>query len=216
MKQKIIARLKEKFSGVNLSNTRLDAIADKLAPKITDENQIDAKLDELNEILPFAEIAKQDDRVRTLETELKKPKPAPQPNPPAPNDPPKPADDTPEWAKALITQNQSMAQKIEALESRTTAERHSANLVSILKEKKVPESYYTVAISGRTFKDADEVNTFANTLVEAYTKHNQALVDEGLKQQPAPVMGKVADPEKEVSPMMTAYLKDKQGDKKTA
>jgi hypothetical protein len=215
MKQKIIARLKEKFSGVNLSNTRLDAIADKLAPKITDETQIDAKLDELNEILPFTEIAKQDDRVRTLEAELKKPKPGPQPTPTP--DPPKPADDgTPEWAKALIQQNQAMAQKIEQLESRTTAEKLNATLVGILKEKKVPESYYHVAITGRTFKDSEEVNNFANTLVESYTKYNQELVNEGLKQQPPPVMGKVTDHEKEVSPMMSEYLKSKEGEKKTA
>src|SRR5205085_1187021 len=53
------------------SKTRMDAIADKLSAKITDENQIEAKLDELNDIMPFADIAKQDDRLRTLESKSK-------------------------------------------------------------------------------------------------------------------------------------------------
>lgn len=211
MKQKIISRLKEKFSGVNLSNARLDAIADKLAPKITDETTIDAKLDELNEILPFADIAKQDDRVRTLEANQKKPEPPKQPTS-APNDPAKPEGES-ETDKTL----KLLLQKIEQLESGKAAESNTNRLVTLLKEKKVPESYYNVAIAGRTFKDATEVETFATTVTEAFTKYNQEIINKGLLDQPEPVMGVVKDPAKEVSTGMKEYLATKQTEtKKTA
>lgn len=212
MKQKIIDRLKAKFSGINLSNARLDAIADKLAPKITDETTIDAKLDELNEIISFADIAKQDDRVRTLETN-QKPKPeTPKPEPPAPKHDPK-DDDAPEWAKALIDQNKAMALKMEALESGRTAEHNASRLIGILKEKKVPESYYNVAITGRSFKDIAEAETYATQLAEAYGKYNQEQINNGLKDQPQPVMGVVTDPAKDVPPMVKQYLEKEKAER---
>ena len=216
MKQKIIDRLKIKFSGLNLSNARLDVIADKLAPKITDETTIDAKLDELNEIISFADMAKQDDRVRTLEAN-QKPKPEPvKPDPPAPKpDPKDPKDpDAPEWAKALIEQNKAMALKMEALESGRTQENNTARLVGVLKEKKVPESYYNVAIAGRSFKDVSEAEAYATQVAEAYGKYNQEQINTSLKDQPAPVMGVVTDPKTEVSPMMKGYLKQKETETK--
>ena len=57
LKSQILIRFKTKFPAVNLSNTRLNAIADKLDAKITDENQIDERLDAINEITPFDEMA---------------------------------------------------------------------------------------------------------------------------------------------------------------
>ena len=63
MKEKIIARLRALFPGVNLSNTRLDAIADKL--KVTEEAEIDPALKDLDAIVNFADLAKSDDYQRT-------------------------------------------------------------------------------------------------------------------------------------------------------
>lgn len=64
-KSKITARYKAIFGSVGLSATRLDAIAVKLAAKMADESNddaIDAELNDLNEVYPFSEIKKNDDR----------------------------------------------------------------------------------------------------------------------------------------------------------
>jgi len=63
--QRVKDRLKAKFGTVQLSNQRLDAIAAKLAPKIADEAEddlIDGELSDLNDLYPFLEIKKADDR----------------------------------------------------------------------------------------------------------------------------------------------------------
>lgn len=220
MKQKIIARLKAKYSGVNLSNARLDAIAAKLESKITDENDIDARLDELNEIFPFADIAKQDDRLRTLESKSKDPKKVdPTPDP---VDPPAPPADVPDWAKGLIDSNKALAQQLETLQAQGKQQSDTARLMTLLKEKKVDQAFLDdpirkMAIAGKTFKDEAELEAFATTLVDAYTAYAQTVSNENLKNQPQPVMGNVKDPKTEVSPMMQQYLKDtKPDEKKTA
>lgn len=64
MKDKVKARLRALFPGVNLSKTRLDKIADSVASKITTEDEIDDKLNDFNDFMPFTDIAKGDDRQR--------------------------------------------------------------------------------------------------------------------------------------------------------
>ena len=98
LKEKIALRLKAKAAGVNLSKTRIDAIVARAEKGLTDESddtQIDANLDVINEITPFKEIASLDDyerarakkiaddkeaaRLKAIE-EGKTPEPEPDPN----------------------------------------------------------------------------------------------------------------------------------------
>ncbi len=65
-KSRVTARYKALFGSVGLSATRLDAMAAKLSAKIADDaddDAIDAELNDLNEVYPFAEIKKNDDRL---------------------------------------------------------------------------------------------------------------------------------------------------------
>lgn len=74
-KLKVIARLKVLFPKANLSQLRLDAIADKLAKKPADDaddTAIDAVINDFNDVLSIEDIAKGDDRTRTLEADKKK------------------------------------------------------------------------------------------------------------------------------------------------
>jgi hypothetical protein len=109
------ARLKAKAlaAGANLSQKRIDAIADRLHkkfPDLTDESEHDAKLDDYYDADVIKDIAKQDDKVRTLEAKPKdEPKPA---DNPAPAPAPKPADDMPAWFKVYQEENDK---KINAL-----------------------------------------------------------------------------------------------------
>ncbi len=112
-KAKLITRLKALFPKANLSQKRLDAIADKLAKKPADDaddDAIDVVINDFNDILSIEGIAKDDDRARTLEADNKAkaellaknkiddPKPAD----PKPADSPKGNDDAPAWAKTLL------------------------------------------------------------------------------------------------------------------
>jgi len=72
IKELIKALLQSKFGGVQLSQARIDALASRLEGKVKDEAELEAKLVTLDEALPFADIAKEDDRVRSLEAEAKK------------------------------------------------------------------------------------------------------------------------------------------------
>jgi len=126
MKEKIIARLRALFPGVNFSKIRMDAIADKLILKITEETEIDEKLQDLNEVIPFADIAKHDDNVRAKEAKDKKDKAdkeaekkseqEPEPTPPSPA--PTPADDLKKIvADAVAAAVTPLLQKVTSLES---------------------------------------------------------------------------------------------------
>lgn len=64
-KEKVITRYKSLFGSVGLSQTRLDEISAKLALKMADDandEDIDSRLNEMNDLYPFAEIKKNDDR----------------------------------------------------------------------------------------------------------------------------------------------------------
>lgn len=95
---KIKERLKALFPKANLSKQRLDAIAAKLAPKPEDDatdDQVDEIINDYNDVMDFEQIARDDDRIRTLEA-ARKQKPATKSE-----EDPKIDDDTPAWAKAL-------------------------------------------------------------------------------------------------------------------
>lgn len=108
---KIAGRLKALFPKANLSTKRIDVITAKLESKVSDDAD-DAAIDEIvnqaNDFMDFEALAKEDDRVRTLEANQKKGEEGGDPPKDDPkNDPPK--DDTPEWAKTLLS-------KVDALE----------------------------------------------------------------------------------------------------
>jgi hypothetical protein len=218
MKEKIILRLKAKFSGLNLSNSRIDAIADKLAAKITDENLIDARLDELNEISPFSELAKYDDWQRTKaqkeaadqqkadKEKADKDKADKEKSDSSKKD----SDKDKSELQQVLAKLEAMDQKVRDLEAGKQAETHISKLRSIQKEKSIPDSFYEIAVQGRSFKDDAEVTAFADNLVKAYEKFYQEKVNTDLKDQPVPAVGGGGDPKKDVSPDMQAYIKDKQ------
>lgn len=120
----IKARLKVLFPKANLSQKRIDAIAAKLAPMPADDADdaaVDVVLNQANDFNSFEEIAREDDRVRTLEAKANPtPAPAPTPTPeptPTPTGIPAPADDTPSWARTLIESNQKLTADIEAIKT---------------------------------------------------------------------------------------------------
>lgn len=177
MREKIIAQLRKMFPGVNLSAARLNAIADKLAAKITDETEIEVKLNDLNDIMPFADIAKEDDRVRTLEAKVRDIKPA---DPAKPQDPaPDPA--KPDEAAALL---KALIQKVDSLQADKVAGGMRATLKAKLKD--VPESYY----AKRALPEKEEeLEAFIEEVNNDYSAFKQDLVTQGLMSSTPPAGG---------------------------
>lgn len=147
-KSKVIARLKALYPKANLSQKRLDALADKLAKKPADDADdvaIDLVINDFNEIMSITEIAAEDDRVRTIEAKSKETSDPPKNDPPK-TDPPK--GEVPEWAQAMAETNRKLLEKVEAIESG-----------KVLETKK--QSAQTVFETSEVFKNASkEVKDF--------------------------------------------------------
>ncbi len=177
MLQTFKARLKAKYSGVNLSNERITAIADRLHkkfPELTEDADHDAKLDELNDLAPFDESAKQDDKLRTLEAktrgqktpeeiaaEVEAARKAAEGN-----------DGMPEWFK---TYQKSVDDKLDGILKEKSV--NSIRQQATEKLKDVPAKFW----NKRALPEKDEdIETFITEVQNDYKEFHQGLVNEGL------------------------------------
>jgi hypothetical protein len=205
MKEKIIARIKAKFPDVNLSAKRLDAIADKLSPKVTDENEIDAQLDALNDVISFSDLAKSDDKIRDLQAKLKEPKKseteAAQSSSTTQNDEP------PLWAKPLIESNQKLTQELAALQREKLEQTMQQRVTTHEKLKGISPVFY----KGRKLPEKeDELEAFVDGIkadYDAFTQetNNQAL----LNGHTPPAAGGGTGGQKKLSPEFEEAMKQK-------
>lgn len=212
------AQLKAKIKtlGVNLSTTRIDAIAAKLHaknPDLTDVADHDTRIDDYNDLMPFSDIAKTDDRVRTLEAKAKgqPPKNDDQDDDDANDDnsqqkgksKKKDGDEPPAWAKGLI-------ETVSALTKEKVQTSMSAQVASKLKDK-VPAKYY----AGRALPEKEEdLDAFIATVESDYTEFKQDLVNQGLmssSETPKGGAGGVNVTDKAFEASIDSWVKDKAG-----
>lgn len=174
MKEKIVAAIKAKFPAINLSKARLNAIAAKIESiVIDDETRIDAQLDAFNNFTPFADIAKQDDKIRDLEAKVKV---APAKKDPEPViEPPVVDDDTPAWAKALIESNKTLSQGLATLQGEKVQSAMRTKATEKLKD--IPASYWSKRPIPEKDEELDAFVTDVTTDYEAFTKE---MTDKGL------------------------------------
>lgn len=172
---KIAGRLKALFPKANLSTKRIDVITAKLESKVSDDAD-DAVIDEIvnqaNDFMDFEAIAKEDDRVRTLEANQKKgdeggdpPKDDPKPEPPK--------DDTPEWAKALLS-------KVDALEKGKITESKANTVADLFSKSEIlkglPENQKQSWLKRVNLESEDLAAEVAGLETE-YTELRQSIVD---------------------------------------
>jgi len=187
-KEKIIAAFKLKYPGINLSKARLNAIATRIETKvIDDETKIDAALAAMDDAYPFTEIAKDDDKIRTLEA---KTKPAPKTETPAEKAAREAAealaqpDDTPAWAKALIEQNKTLAQEMAAIKGEKVIDSMRAKATEKLKE--IPATFWIK----RSIPENDEaLEAFVTEVTTDYSTFKQEMTNSGLSVLPTPRSG---------------------------
>lgn len=155
--QEVQGRLRELFPKANLSKTRIEQYATKLTAKLNEEStqeDLDNLIKDLNDVVNFEEVAKQDDQLRTFLNAKPKTKE---------EEEPKPKEDivddsTPAWAKALQDEIKSLrAEKV--TETIETKFRGHESL------KGVPKEMLDLVKTPQTL---EEVDTFANQIAEIY------------------------------------------------
>ncbi|RUT68683.1 hypothetical protein D0817_20195 [Flavobacterium cupreum] len=151
-KLKVIARLKALFPKANLSQKRLDAFADKLSKKPADDADdaaIDAVINDFNDVMSIEDIARYDDRTRTLEAE--KQKAIDEARKKAGLDPEKKEDDkvelpdnTPDYVKVIMGKLDSVTTELESIKTGRVTETKKASAADQFNKseilKRIPDS----------------------------------------------------------------------------
>lgn len=177
-RQKISGRLKALFPKANLSTKRIDAITAKLESKVSDDaddTAIDVILNQANDFMDFEAIAKEDDRIRTLEANQKKPEEGkggdPEPNP-NPTNPPK-NDDEPDWAKKL-------AQRLDNIEKGKITESKANTVADLFSKSEVlkglPENQKQSWLR-RVNLEAEDLASEVSMLETEFTELKQSFAD---------------------------------------
>lgn len=174
-RQKIAGRLKALFPKANLSTKRIDVITAKLESKVSDDaddTAIDEVVNQANDFMDFEAIAKEDDRIRTLEANQKKGDEGGDP-PKDGKTPEQPKDDTPEWAKALLN-------KVEALEKGKVTESKANTVADLFSKSEIlkglPENQKQSWLK-RVNLEAEDLSAEVSALETEYTELKQSIVD---------------------------------------
>lgn len=204
LKVQILTQLKEhvKAKGINLSNVRINAFADKLDAYVDKEDAIKAEIEKLDALIDFKELASLDDAKRTADKKAaeeadkgKVEDPANPAEPPAnPATPPKPdKDEAPAWFKAHTEKQDKV---IEALTAKLTkleageATKSRSQLLAAKIEKASPTLQKTInAAFGRmSFATDEDFNEYLAEIEQTVSEDVQAQSDAGLGVD-APVKG---------------------------
>lgn len=190
--EKIKERLRALFPKANLSQKRLDAYAAKLAPKPADEAtdaDVDAIINDYNEIIDFVAVAQEDDRVRTLEAakakaDADKAKGAGKSKEEEEEEVVEVDKDAPAWAKAMLEQNKKLASDLEALKTGKVIETKKQTASELFAKsevlKRIPEGIRQnwvnrIDVNSETpFEDQIQaLETEYSTLVQVNADNNQ-------------------------------------------
>lgn len=224
LKAKIISKLKEKATalGVNLSNVRINGLADKLDGLITNEDDIDGEIDKLDQVLGFKELAALDDAKRNADKkaaeEEDKNKDPEKKDPVDPEKKPDEKNEMPDWFKQHVeNQNkviETLTTTVSNLQKGNTIQTRRQQLEAKLKD--APEKF-----KQRTLRDFDRLkidsdDDFTNYLADVeqdVADEIQAQSDAGLgNDSPARGAsgGKLKDDE--VSPAMKEIVEQRKAE----
>lgn len=182
-KGKVLAAIETKFKGKSITKTFKENIAEKWAAKIDNDTDIDDFVNDREDVI--LEAVSEADRRAT--DAVKKAKA----NEPKPNDtnpePPKddvieiPAD-TPEWAKALIAQNKTLADKVNGFEASQQQKSIAERFKTDERLKGIPEFVLKRAIPS---KEEDFEESVTNLAAEYSTFAKEANLQSFGKDTPA-------------------------------
>ena len=153
--QEIKGRLRELFPKANLSTIRISQYAEKLKAKLSEEStkeDVDNLIKDLNDLVDFEQVAKDDDRLRTYQ----KPQPKVEEAQKQSEEPK--SDDVPEWAKALLIEVKTLREEKVQDTIQSKFRNHEAL-------KGIPIEILDLVKTPTTL---DEVDKFATTIADVY------------------------------------------------
>ena len=184
MKEKLLAALKTKYANLGFGVKAFDGVADYLSKTVTEENQIETAIGGVEGLLKSFQ--GDIDKVRGEKTELqrqidelKKPKPQ---DPPKPSDPPKPDPDEPAWFKAYREKQEAeqsaLKSEIDGFKKKETQSGYLAKLTTALKEKNIPEGYYSKR--NLVIENDEQLTALTSEIESDWTDFRQGQIDAGV------------------------------------
>ncbi|KAA0126451.1 hypothetical protein FY557_17530 [Chryseobacterium sp. SN22] len=221
MFEKILAELKTKYKNLGLSETILKAKAKQIEKAVKTEGEIaDAVAGVEDDLAIFQSFADQNRTLAKKIEDLEKakgtdPKSAdptdPKPTDPPANPNPAPTGDVPEWAKAIIESNKTLAESLTAMKTKEAQQTNAQKLQAKLTELKVSQAYLDLlpqSPTERTFQNDEEIEAFATSLKAKSEAYDQSVANGALKSNATPLFGE-AKKEGDVSPDVQSYLDSK-------
>ncbi|WP_231489906.1 hypothetical protein [Pedobacter sp. Leaf170] len=187
-KKEIIVALKaeNKAKGLRLSNTRIETIATVLDEEVVEETDIDGAIKTFDKYNPLAEIAKTDDKLRTLSTkkdgektqaEIDAEKAEAERKAKAEELP----DDVPPYIKAILDGQKLLTDKLAAFEGTKVVSDRKA--IASEKFKDANDAFKADLLADLeeiTFKDDDHFNSYLERKEKTFGDLKQAEVIENL------------------------------------
>ncbi|QEL01568.1 hypothetical protein FKG96_12375 [Olivibacter sp. LS-1] len=206
LKATIIKKIKEKCKseGINLSNVRINGLADKIDARVDNEDDIDGEIDNLDAVISFRELAALDDAKRNADklAAEKKDRESKDNGNDADEDDDKPSDkdktkpkadeDMPSWAKSLIESNNALKAELTTLKAGGLAQTRRQQLEGKLKD--APEKFKARILRDFDRLKIDSDEDFTNYLADIeqdVADEIQAQADAGLGDQPVSGIGTV-------------------------
>lgn len=172
MKTKILQELKQRYSNLGVSDKAFDGVADFLSKTITEEERIPEVVGNAESFLKAyqSDVDKERTSVSKLRKELEgyKKEQEPKPNDPKPND--NQGNEPSEREKQMMQQLEAQQKQIELILGQRSHEGKMAQITALLGEKKIPESFYSMALNGRTFNNETDVDSLVSAIEQGYTK----------------------------------------------
>ena len=214
IKKLIRALLLSKFGGVQLSDARVEQLAKRLEGLVETEEELETRLTALDEAIPFADIAKEDDRIRSLEAAAKAKKPVARKPVEREEEEEESDEEIPAWAKALIDGNKALQDTVQALKGeKVVSDRRSAILAKL---KGADEAYANKVVRdfGRmSFADDEAFEEYLGDVEKDFTEHAQSQAESKLGND-APYLGSGGGTLKddEVSPVMKQLVEQRKAE----
>lgn len=179
MRDKILAALRAKYPGTQ--SALLDRVADTMAGTVTNETlETVASGDGVKNLLAFfqSELDRRTTEVVNTAVANYEKKHSLKDGKLVAAEPPKPADDpaAPEWAKALIKQNQELTAKFQLLEKGTATTGLMDKVKAKLTERKIPDAF----LKGRVVEKEEDVDKLVAEIEGDFQTVKQTMVNQGV------------------------------------
>lgn len=195
MKTKILQQLKQRYSNLGVSEKAFDGVADFLSKTITEEERIAESVAGAEAFLKAyqSDVDKERTSASTLRKELEALKKETQPKPTDPKPSDNHGNEPTEREKALLERMDALQSQLGQLIGQRSHEGKLAQITALLGEKNIPESFYTMALSGRTFGEDTNVGELVANIEQGYTKFQDESANDRFKGGGKPEAGEQSD-----------------------